>query len=184
MAEDFEVGAPLPEESSNRTFVIAAVGMGALLVLSMVCLLVYALVLAPRQQTARETQAANIVLQNTEVAATQTAEAAGVSPTLSPTASEVPSPSATFTPTQVIVLPSNTPTPFLTLPTLEPMTATAAAQETLDAEQGGGATPTPTALPTAGFADEAGMPLLVMLGGVLLLVVFIVRGLRTRTAIN
>ncbi|TET84067.1 MAG: hypothetical protein E3J37_04275, partial [Anaerolineales bacterium] len=73
MAEDFEMGGTLPEESSNRTFIMAAAGIGALLVLSMICLGVYALVLAPRQQEARATQAASIILQNTEVAQTQTA---------------------------------------------------------------------------------------------------------------
>lgn len=185
MAEDFEVAGLLPGETSNRTFVIAAAGLGGLLILSMVCLALYALVLAPRQQASRETQAAEIVLQNTQVAATQTAEAAGVTPTIaaSPTASETLAPSATVTPTQVVVLPTNTPTPFLTLPTLEPMTATAAAQATLDAEMGG-PTPTATALPTAGFADEAGMPLLFLLGGVLLAVIFIARGLRVRTSVG
>lgn len=186
MAEDFEVAGLLPGESSNRTFIIAVAGLGALLVLSMVCLALYALVLAPRQQAARETQAAEIVLQNTSVAATQTAEAAGVTSTVavSPTASETPAPTATITPTQVVVLPTNTPTPFLTLPTLEPMTATAAAQATLDAELGGGATATATALPTAGFADEAGMPMLFLLGGVLLAIIVITRGLRARTSVG
>jgi cbb3-type cytochrome oxidase subunit 3 len=182
MAEDFEVGGPLPEETSNRTFVIAAAGLGALLVLSMVCLAVYTLVLAPRQREARATEAANIILQNTEVAKTQTAEAAQDTPTSSPTVTDTPAPTATITLTQVVVLPSDTPTPFLTLQTLEPMTATAAAQATQDAILGGAGSPTPTALPTAGFADEAGMPLLLMLGGILLAVIFVARGLRTRSA--
>ncbi len=43
MAEDFEVGGPPPEESSNRTFVLAAAGIGGLLVLSLICLGLYAL---------------------------------------------------------------------------------------------------------------------------------------------
>jgi len=57
MAEDFDVGGPLPEESGNRTFVIAAAGLGGLLIVSMICLLVYALVLAPLQREARATEA-------------------------------------------------------------------------------------------------------------------------------
>ena len=182
MAEDFEMGDPLPEESSNRTFIMAAAGIGALLVLSMICLGVYALVLAPRQQEARATDAASIILQNTAVAQTQTAEAAEDTPTPIPSVTDTPLPTTTITPTQVVVLPSDTPTPFTTLPTLEPLTATAAAQATLDAIAGADLTPTATALPATGFADEAGVPTLLLLGCVLLVVVFIARGLRTRSA--
>ncbi len=69
MAEDFEVGSAPPEESSNRTFVIAAAAVGGLLVLSMVCLALYALVVAPRQQQSRDAQATQIVLDNTTMAA-------------------------------------------------------------------------------------------------------------------
>jgi hypothetical protein len=39
-------------------------------------------------------------------------------------------------------------------------------------------------LPTAGFADEVGIPALLMLGGVLLAVIIIARGLRTRSTIG
>jgi len=184
MAEDFEVGGLLPGETSNRTFVMAAVGLGALLILSMVCLALYALVLAPRQQADRATQDAQVALQNTEVAATQTAEAAAETELATPTLADTPTPSPTITPTQVVVLPTNTPTEFLTLPSLEPMTATAAAQATLDAEMGGGGgSPTATTtLPVTGFADDVGLPGLFLLGGVLLAVVFIARGIRTRAS--
>lgn len=187
MADDFEVGGLLPDETSagNRTFVMAAVGLGALLILSMACLAAYALWYAPRQQAARETEAVEIALQNTEVAGTQTAEAGGTAEeTVPPTVADTATPSPTITPTQVVVLPTNTPTEFLTLPSLEPLTATAAAQATLDAEMGGGGggTPTATALPVTGFADEVGMPTLFMLAGVLLAVIFVARGIRTRAS--
>jgi cytoskeletal protein RodZ len=183
MAEDFDVGAPLPEESSNRTFVMVAGGLGALLVLSMICLAVYALVLAPRQQASRATQAVEVNLQNTQQAQTQTAAVVQQTPSRTPTATETQEPTATVTPTQVVVLPTSTATPFLTLPTLAPETATAAAQQTLAAQGGGGATvtATTTALPATGFAEDIGVPTLALLGGVLLAVIFIARGLRTRT---
>lgn len=184
MAEDFDVGGPLPEESGNRTFVIAAAGLGGLLIVSMICLLVYALVLAPLQREARATEAVEINFQNTQTALTQTAEAIQLTPSRTPTASWTPAPSGTVTPTLVIVLPTDTPTPFLTLPTLAPETATAAALETLAAiEGGGGATPTATALPATGFADEVGLPILVIMGGLLLAVVFIARSLRSRATV-
>ncbi len=184
MAEDFDMGEPLPEESANRTFIMAAAGLGGLLILSMICLAVYALVLAPRQQEARATQAALNLIRNTEVAQTQTAEAAEDTPTSIPTITNTPLPTATVTPTQVVVLPSDTPTPtpFTTLPTIDPLTATAAAQATADAGAGETATATPTALPATGFADEAGIPTLILFGALLVIVVFVARGLRTRTA--
>ncbi|MBE9478771.1 MAG: hypothetical protein IMY80_02305 [Chloroflexi bacterium] len=181
MAEEFDVGGPLPEESSNRTFVIAAVSLGGLLVLSMICLLVYALVLAPRQQETRATDVVLVNQQNTEEALTQTAVVVERTPSRTPIVTELPDETVTVTPTLVVVVPTFTPTPFLTLPTLAPETATAAAQLTLAAGQGGGGeTPTPTALPATGFADEVGIPALALAGGLLLALIFIVRSLRTR----
>jgi hypothetical protein len=182
MAEDFEVGAPLPEESSNRTFVIVAGLLGAILVLSMICLVVYALVLAPRQREARATEVVTIQQENTQQAMTQTAAVLQLTPTRTPTNTRTPTASATTTPTQVVVLPTDTATPFLTLPTLAPETATAAAQQTLAAQGGGGATPTATALPATGFAEDIGVPTLALLGGLLLALIFIARSLRSRVA--
>jgi type II secretory pathway pseudopilin PulG len=181
MAEDFEVGGPLPEESSNRTFLIAAAGIGGLLVLSMICLGVYALVLAPRQQQARVEQATQIVLQNTQVAQSLTQTAAAGRATQTPTPSETPVPNTpTATATQVVVIPTDTP--FTTFGTSAPLTSTAAAQQTLDAAQQTTPTATPTALPATGFADEAGLPTLFLLALGLLAVVIVARGIRTRTS--
>ena len=184
MAEDFEVGGPPPEErSSNRTFVIAAAGIGGLLVLSMICLGLYALILAPAQRQARAAQATQVILDNTKVAQamTQTVQARTPSATLKPT--KTLTPTATFTPTQVVVLA--TPTPTETQVTTEPGTATAFAA-TLAALQAGTGTPagspTPTALPRTGFADEVGLPGLLFLGGVLIVVVIAARQLRMRSA--
>ncbi|MGD2162210.1 MAG: hypothetical protein PVH60_08575 [Anaerolineales bacterium] len=185
MAEDFDIGEPLPEESSNRTFVIAAGALGALLVLSMVCLLVYALYLAPRQRESRATDVVEVNLENTQEALTQTAEVLEQTPSRTPSPTDTPEPTATVTATQVVVLPTDTPTPFLTLPTLAPETATAAAQQTLDAAAlggGGGATPTATALPATGFGDEVSVPMLALLGGLLAAVIFAARSLRTRVS--
>jgi cytoskeletal protein RodZ len=183
MAEDFEVGAPLPEESSNRTFVIAVIVMGGLLVVSIICLVVYAFVIAPRQQAQQPTAVAERNLQNTQQAASQTAAVVELTPSRTPTATETEEPTGTVTATQVVVLPTDTPTPFLTLPTVAPETATAAAQATLAAATGGGgATPTATALPATGFADEIGVPTLAILGGILLAVIVIARSLRARVA--
>jgi len=168
MAEDFEVGGPLPEDSTNRPFMIAAGAIGGLLVLSMICLGLYALVWAPR-------------LQNTQVALsiTETNQAHRASVTPTATNTPVPSPTATATRTQVVVLPTNTPT--APQPTVDPLTRTAAAQATIAALTGG-RTPTTTALPTTGFADEVGAPGILLLGAVLVAVVIIARRLRAGTS--
>lgn len=178
MAEDFEVGSAAPEERSNRTFVIAAGAVGGLLVLSMACLAVYALVLAPRQQEARNAQATQIVMDNATKAAAGTATAGAAHPTNTKAPTKTPLPTATLTPTAVVVVASPTPTSGATI---DPGIATAIAQATLAAAQGGGGTPTPTALPATGFADEVGLPGLVLLGALLIVVVFVSRQMRLRS---
>lgn len=198
MADDFEVGGAPPEESENRTFVAVAAGLGALIVLSLICLGVYALVLQPRQREAAESRPTEIMLTNTAVAIglTETEEAGQASATPEPSNTPLPTsttaPSAT--PTQVVVLPTDTPeateTPFTTLATVAPETATASAAltQTAEAVAGGGGTPTSTplptatALPTTGFGDEAGLPGMAGLAAVLLAVIFLSRRLRTGTA--
>ncbi len=184
MAEDFDIGGAPPEEPSNRTFVIAAAGIGGLLVLSMICLALYALVLAPAQQRNRAADATAVALQNTEVAQsiTQTSDAARATPTRPSTDTPVP-PAATVTHTQVVVLPTDTPTdtPEATS-TSTPFTnlGTQSAQQTLDASGQITSTPTPTAtaLPSTGFADEIGLQGLLLLGAALLVVVVVARRLR------
>jgi cytoskeletal protein RodZ len=178
MTEDFDIEAPPPEEEgSNRTFMVAVGAIGGLLILSMVCLGVYALVIAPSQAQNREAQATQIVLENTRVAASFTETAQAARPTLVPTQ---PPPTATssptITPTQVVVIATSTP--VVIQPTLNPAQATAAAQATLSALQ---ATATATALPSTGFADEVGLPGLLLLGGLLAVVILITRHLRTRS---
>jgi hypothetical protein len=177
MAEDFEVGSAPPEESSNRTFVFAAAAVGGLLVLSMICLGLYALVVAPRQQEARNAQATQIILDNATMAAGQTATAAALNPTATRAPTRTPVPTvAPPTPTAVVVVASPT-----VQATIDPGIATAIAQATLAAAQGGGGTPTPTALPSTGFADEVGLPGLVLLGVLLVVVVVVSRRLRMST---
>lgn len=179
MAEDFDIGTQVPLEDSNRTFVIAAAAIGGLLVLSMICLGVYALVIAPQQQPGRSAQATEIVQENTRVAQslTETAAAEVAQATEIPTDTAIP-PSDTPVPTEtrVVVLPSDTPEGT------EGPTATQAA--------GGGqgtATPsrtpsrTPTALPQTGFAEDIGLPGLVLVAFGLLGVIAIARSLRTHS---
>ncbi len=80
-------------------------------------------------------------------------------------------------------MPSSTPvlaptnTPVLNEPTEDPRTATVAALLTMQAA--GTTTPTATALPDTGFADDVGIPGLFGLAGALLLVIILARRLRT-----
>lgn len=180
MAEDFNFDDSSPEEQSNRTFLLAVAGIGALLVLTMICLALYALVLAPAQEQRRIAQATEIVLENTQVAAelTETAQAERASPTLPATGTFTPEPEDTATPTQVVVIPTSTSTPFTTLPTAVVLTETAAAQQTLDAAAQLTPTPTATALPSTGFIDDVGLPSLLMVGGLLVVVILFARRLR------
>lgn len=190
MADDFEINGSAPEESENRTFVVAAAGLGGLIVLSLICLGLYALVLAPRQRQAAIEAPTQIALQNTLTAEALTATtAAGLyTATPEPTDTEVPTATHTITPTLVVVLPTDTPTPtaFTTLPTLAPATVTAAVAQTQTAQAvAGGAgtvTPTATALPVTGFADEVGLPGLLLMAGVLLVVIVLSRRLRSSPA--
>jgi LPXTG-motif cell wall-anchored protein len=189
MAEDFEVNGGLPEESENRTFVIVAAGLGGLIVLSMICLGVYALVLQPAQREAAESRPTEIMLTNTAVAIGLTETVEAEQATATPEASDTPFPTSTRvptnTPTQVVVLPTNTPP--TSLPTIDPGTVTAAAEQTATAAAAaevGTPTSTPeptaTALPTTGFGDEAGLPGMAGLAAVLLAVIFLSRRLRAR----
>ena len=174
MAEDFEIGGPPPEETSNRTFLYAAGGIGLLILISIGCLAGYALFLAPAQVENRAAQLTQIAAQNTQTSLeiTQTAEARFPTPTTPPT--RTPVPTNTSTPTRVVIVASSTPT--LAPLTLDPgqMTATALALTP---------SPTVTALPVTGFADEGGFPSLLALAAVLVVVVIIARRMRMRPTV-
>jgi cytoskeletal protein RodZ len=179
MAEDFDVGEPIPEEegsSSNRTFLVAAGGIGALLLLSIACMAAYLFYWAPRQQANRDARATEIILENTRVAESLTETAVAAKPTNTPRPTSTPAPTSSPTPTQVVVIASATPA--VPLATTDPVTATAAAALTLTAQP----TATATALPVTGFADEVGLPGLLFLGVALIAVFILARGLRMRTA--
>src|SRR4030042_2979154 len=108
MAEDLGVGSAPREESANRTFGFAAAAVGGLLVLSRVCLALYALVVAPRQQESRNAQATQIILDNTKMAGSLTQTAAALNPTSTRAPTRTPVPSATATPPAVVVVASPT----------------------------------------------------------------------------
>lgn len=198
MAEDFDVEDVAPEPSSNRTFVIVAVGMGAVLLLSVACLAAYLLFWVPRQretqqaQQATELAAAN--LQGTESALelTETARPSDTATFEPPTEqpSFTPSNTPTRTETPVIVQATQTETDVPATPWGTAATWTVVAQQTstaLAAAQGGGdptTTPTAasTALPETGFADSIPPSQLILAALILLVVVLASRAVRRRFA--
>lgn len=167
--EEEEGGA----ESTNRTFLLVAGILGGILILTLVCIAVYAMVFLPRSREAESTEIAEINAQNTEVARLSALTAEARSWTSTPT--------VTFTPTRV----PDTATPVLAATetpegegalSVDARTATVAALLT---QQAANATPVPTELPETGLMDGIGIPGLVALAGSFVLVIFLARRLRS-----
>lgn len=165
-----------PEESGNKTFLIAAGILGGIILLSIACLAGYALLVLPRQAAQNVDQQATLVAQNVQMNTTLTALAQ--SDLLSQT------PPATFTPTATNTPPIQAqPSATATVGIDDPQTATVAAAFTQAAAAQLTVTflPTTTALPEGGFADEAGLPGLVIMTIALVVVILLARRLRTST---
>lgn len=171
------------EESGNRTFVIAAIALGVLTVIAIICLGVF---LFTRSQTAQRD------VQMTEQAVAfdqQTQEALSVEQTIevqswTATPTDTPVPTETPTPTEVVALP---PATEQEKPTEDPATATIAALLTQAAEQ---PTQDPSAiasitvivtdqLPDTGVFDDFGVTGLILLAFFALVVIFLARRMRT-----
>jgi cytoskeletal protein RodZ len=162
-----------PEESSNRTFLIAAGVLGGLVLLSLACLAgFYFLNVVPSKNAAAANATAQAA-QNKQVADALTATSqAQLLPTVTPQ------------PTQTPLLPEATATITDTpVSTQDPSTATIAAAFTQAALAQLTKVPTSTPLPNnkmpgTGFADEYGAPGLMLIGLVLIVVIFLARRLR------
>ena len=163
-----------PEESSNRTFLIAAGILGGIVLLSIACLAVYALVILPQQRAAQQTGEENaLATQNAQVNDALTATGVAFDLSQTPQATNTSPPTETL----VVAQPTATNTPEFT-ETPDPATETVAAGYTQLAESTTTVVLTSTALPTSGFADEVGLPGLVIAAMVLVAVIFLARRLR------
>jgi hypothetical protein len=170
---EFDEETP-PEESSNRTFLIAAGILGGIVLLSLACLAVYALVILPQQQRAVQTsEESALATQNAQVNEALTATGVAFDLSQTPQATDTPLP----TDTMVVAQPTETNTPDATNTPL-PLTVTVGAGFTQVADAAETVIPTSTALPTSGFADEVGLPGLVIGAMVLVAIIFLVRRLR------
>jgi len=170
---------------SNRTFLIVAGILGGILLIALLAIAAYAVLYLPGRETGQQTQVAEINATNTAVAEEAQLTAIAKQITMTPTSTATLRPSTTPT-----VTPSRTSTPVLAptnTPEVDQGTPDPAATETVAAlltQQAGGGLggtiiPTATALPDTGFADDFGVPGLVLIAGVLMVIIILSRRLRT-----
>jgi len=179
--------APLPEESNNnRTFMIAAGILGGIILMSVACLGVVYMVSRQNPATAQQadvsaatTQTAIAVQAVIDQSLTATFVAA-IKPT---TTSTVP---PTPTPPVAPASPTSTPNPAMGLVgTQAAATATVGAAYTQAALAASfTVVPTTTALAGTGFADEYGLPGLVVMTLAFVIVILFARRLRTAPDTN
>jgi len=164
---------------SNRTFLIVAGILGGILLIALLAIAAYAILILPGRDTGQQTQVAAINATNTAVAEeaqlTAIAKQITMTPTNTATLPPTDTPTPTLTPTKTstpVLAPTNTP---------DPATSTVAALLTQQAAGGAGGTPVPTAtaLPATGFADDFGVPGLLLVAGVLMVVIILSRRLRS-----
>ncbi len=95
--------------ASNRTFVIIAGALGAIFLLALIALIVYAVIIVPQRNAARLEQAAQINAQNTATSVSATELAFVQQLALTPSETPVPEDTEAPTPTEVVVFASETP---------------------------------------------------------------------------
>ncbi len=180
--EDEGEDEALPGESSNRTFIIAASVLGGIILLSLICVALYALIVVPSQRTSADDAEATQIAQNTQVAQmlTETAVADALAqPMASPSAAVSP----TASPTPVVAVATETPTATPDVAA----TGTVAAALTQAADAILTIMPTSStlaaALPDGGFADDVGIPGLVAMMILFIAIIFFARKLRKASAV-
>ena len=175
-------GSSSERPKRDRIFIIVAVILGAVIILSLICVAIFAATkIIPDQQKARETAlaaaAATATRQQDRIQQSLTETSAAI-PTVTPTFTLIP-PTPTKAPSNTPLLaPSGTATSALepgpatkTVIALKTLLASAQTKETTS-------TATPSVVPTTGFADEVGIPGLLGLSAVLLVVIFLARRMR------
>ncbi len=174
---------PLPEESNNnRTFMVAVGILGGIILISVACLGAVYVFGRGRTTAAQQTQIANAA----NASATAVAVNAVMNQALTATfeASILPTTTLTFTPTTTppvgVASPTNTPDPAFAGfdSTSIAKTATIGAAYTQAAAAQLTVVATTTALPNTGFADEFGLPGLVVMALAFMIVILLARRLR------
>lgn len=167
--DTFEDESEAPEESSNRTFLFVAGGLGVLILVVLLCVVGYVLFNLNTSQTNEATAQAQATIQEMTVQAALTQTAVAQAQTQAVEAS------ATVPPTNTPVIAEATAT-FTETP--NPATATVGAAFTQIAASTQTIIPTSTALPNTGFADEVGLPAMLAMALAFVIVIFLVRRLR------
>jgi ABC-type antimicrobial peptide transport system permease subunit len=167
-----------PEEKGNRTFLVVGGLMAGLVFLTLVCMAVYFLVIAPRLTAQKNAAQATIEAGNAQAIQqlTATAEAALWTPTLQPTPLQSPTIQRTSTP--VIALNTATQSPTADMATLAAMQTQLAFQMTSTAAALGTRGVGGQGMPTTGFFDEVGLPSMIILAVTLIAVIFLARRMR------
>jgi LPXTG-motif cell wall-anchored protein len=173
-----------PKRRGNRTFLIAIAIVGIILVVALILLLLVAPKLLANQRLAQQEQAAQINAANTATAMYATSQAQLAQATKTPTKMVVSAAGgAAPTKTPVVVIQQNTPMGAGGSGLSASELATVSALQTQMAGRGVVGTPgaTSTALPSTGFADEVGLPMMAGLAIILVAVIVLSRRLRMNT---
>jgi len=196
---DIPEQTPPPQRSGGRSFLVIAGTLGAIMLLSLVGMAVYALVILPQQQAepptlsdVQQTQTAVAsALQVTNTSTPTVTFTATSSPTTEPPTPTAETPSETPSETPLTPLFTNTFTasPNPATATVNALLTQAALAQTQAATPGAqtstpsiSSTPsvTPSQLPDSGFVDDVGAPGLLAAAAILLLVIFATRRLRSK----
>lgn len=167
-----------PNGNGNRNFMIIAGVLGGIMVIALLCIGGLALYkYLPGQRTAQDANATNAALASAvAISASQTVAAPTSTATSRPTV--VPTNTRAPTNTPVIVIgPTKSPTLDIAVATRNAL-LTAIAQTAAPPTQQA-LVPTTTALPVTGIADELGTPGLMATAFVLVVIIFLMRRLRT-----
>jgi hypothetical protein len=168
------------DESGNRTFIILGLVLGIIFLCTLIGGGIYALMVLPGQQAARLDAQNTLIAVNTEaaIAVAQTQEVLNFTPTLPPT--DTPTTTPTVTP---LLAEQATETPgvgFVDRDEDADATATVVALNTqlASAQLTVTVMPTVTSLSETGFADNVGLPGLIIGALILVSVIFLARRLR------
>jgi len=169
-----------PNGNGNRNFLIIAGVLGGIMVLALLCIAGLALFrYLPGQRSAQSENATNEAQATTiAFAASQTASVPISTSTATSRPTVVPTNTKAPTNTPVIVLgPTKSPTVDMAIATRNAL-LTQAAQTSATPVQPV-SQPTSTVLPVTGIADELGTPGLIAAAFVLVVIIFLMRRLRT-----
>ena len=176
---------PEPPRRSGNRFVVVAGTLGAIMLLAVVAIVIYALVILPEQEAAQpglsaaqltDTALAQVIQATNTSTATRTASSTPVPPTNTPRPTNTPLISPTPDPATQTV--NALLTQAALAQTQAALTQTQAVSPTGPTSTPGTPTATSSALPDSGFADDIGIPGLLAAAAVLLVVMILARRLR------